>query len=113
MHVLQQCSGVEDPALSWFGSYLCDRTQAFYYNTQQSGPYRVNCGVPQESVLVPNELFAYTEELAALIGSYQLGQHLFTDDAQLMKLTCINNVATTIQTLQQCIKAIHQWCSSR
>ena len=30
-----------------------------------------------------------------------------------MKRTCINNVAATIQTLQQCIKAIHQWCSSK
>jgi len=47
MHVLQQRFGVESLALKWFGSYLCDRTQAFYHNTQQSGPYKVDCTVPQ------------------------------------------------------------------
>ena len=113
MHVLRRRFGIEGPALTWFGSYLCDRTQAFYYNTQQSGPYRVDCSVPQGSVLGPKEFIAYTEELAVLIDSYQLGQHLYADDAQLMKRTRINNVASTIQTLQQCIEAIHQWCSSR
>jgi len=35
MHVLQQRVGVEGPALTWFGSYLSDRTQAFHHNTQQ------------------------------------------------------------------------------
>ena len=113
MHVLQQRFGVKGPALTWFGLYLCDRTQAFYHNTQQSGPYRVDCSVPQGSVLDQRSFIAYKEELAVLIDSYQLGQHLYADDAQLMKRTCINNVATTIQTLQQCIEAIHQWCSSR
>ena len=108
IHVLQQRFGVEGPALTWFGSYLCCRTQAFYHNIQQSGPYRVDCSVPQGSVIGPKEFIAYTEELAVLINSYQLGQHLYADDAQLMKRTCINNVAATIQTLQQCIKAIHQ-----
>jgi len=91
MHVLQQHFGVEGPALTWFGSYLCDRTQAFYHNTQQSGPYRVNSNVPQGSVLGP-------KELAVLIDSYQLGQHLYADNAQLTKHTRINNVASTIQT---------------
>ena len=65
MRVLQQRFGVEGPALTWFGSYLSDRTQlAFYHNTQQSGPYRVDCSVPQGSVLGPKEFIAYTEELA-------------------------------------------------
>jgi len=101
MHILQQRFGVEGPALTWFGSFLCDRTQAFYHNKQQSGPYRVDCSVPQlGSVLGPKEFIAYTEELAVLIESDLLSQHLFADDAQLMKRTRINNVASTIHTLQ-------------
>ena len=59
-------------------------------------------------MLGPKEFIAYTEELAELIDSYHHGQHLYADDAQLMKRTCINNVAPTIQTLQQCIEAIHK-----
>jgi len=69
--------------------------------------------VPQGSVLCLKEFIAYTEELAVLIDSYQLGQPLYADDAQFMKCTRINNVASTIQTLQQCIEAIHKWSSSR
>jgi hypothetical protein len=42
-------------------------------------------------------------------GYHQLGQHLYADDAQLMKRTRINNVASTIQTLQQCIEAIQSF----
>jgi len=37
-------------------------------------PYRVDCSVPQGSVLGQKEFIAYTEELAVLIDSYQLGQ---------------------------------------
>ena len=73
MQVLQRRFGVEGPALTWFGSYLCDRTQAFCHNTQRSGPYRVDCNVSQGSVLGPKEFIAYTEELAELIDNYQLG----------------------------------------
>ena len=58
-------------------------------------------------MLGPKEFIAYTEELAVLIDSYQLGQHMYADDAQLMKRTRINNVASTILALQQCIEAIH------
>jgi len=100
MHVLQQRFGVKGPTLSRFGSYQCERTQAFYHNTQQSGPYRVDCSVPQWTVLRPKKFIAYTIELAVLIDSYQLGQHLYADDAQLMKRTRFHNVASTIQTLQ-------------
>ena len=64
-------------------------------------------------MLGPKESIAYTEKLTELIDNYQLGQHLYADDAQLMKRTRINNVAYTIQALQQCIEAIHKWCSSR
>ena len=60
MHVLQRRFGVEGLALIWFGSYLCDQTQAFCHNTQRSGPYRVDCSVPQGSVLGSKEFIAYT-----------------------------------------------------
>jgi len=113
LHVLNQRFGVDGQAITWFGSYLSNRTQAFHYNTQRSGPYTVDCSVPQGSVLGPKEFIAYTEELAELVDSYRLGHHLYADDTQLMKNTRIIDVSSTIQTLQQCIEAIHRWCASR
>jgi len=61
----------------------------------------------------PKEVIAYTEELAELIDSYQLGHHFYADDTQLMKNTRITDVSSTIETLQQCIEAIHRWFASR
>jgi hypothetical protein len=79
LHVLNQRFGIDGPALTWFGSYFSDRTQAFQYDTQRSGPYTVDCSVPQGSVLGPKEFIAYTEELAEIIDSCQLGHHLYAD----------------------------------
>ena len=62
MHVLQQRFEVEGPALTWFGSYMCDRTQAFCHDTRRSGPYGVDCSVPQGLVLGPKEFIAYTQK---------------------------------------------------
>jgi hypothetical protein len=56
LHILNQRFGVDGPALTWFDSYLSDRTQAFHHNTQQSGTYTADCSMPQGSVLGRNSL---------------------------------------------------------
>jgi len=113
LHVLNRRFGFDGQTITWFGSYLSNRTQAFHYNTQRSRAYTVDCSLPQASVLGPKEFIAYTEELAELIDSYRLVHHFYADDTQLMKNTRITDVSSTIQTLQQCIEAIHRWCTSR
>ena len=110
---MNQRFGVDGLALAWFGSYIADQTQVFHYVTQRSGPNIVNCSMPQGSVLGPKEFIVYTEELTELIDGYQLGHHLYADDTQLVKSTRIIDITPTIQTLQQCIEAIHKWCASR
>ena len=47
---------VEGRALKWFESYLCDRTQTYQVKDQQSRPRKVDCGVPQGSVLGPTKI---------------------------------------------------------
>jgi len=37
----------------------------------------------------------------------------YADDTQLLKRTRIDDIGSTIYRLQQCIEAIHGWCSSR
>jgi len=108
LHVLNQRFGVDGTALAWFDSYLCDRTQSFHYNTQRSGPYSVDCSVPQGSVLGPKEFIAYTEELAELSDGCQLGNHLYADDTQLMKYTRITDHHPVSAARHQ-----GQWCASR
>ena len=38
---------------------------------------------------------------------------MYANDTQLVKSTRIIDIMPTIQTLQQCVEAIHKWCASR
>ena len=50
---LQREAGVRGSVLSWFTSYLSDRTQRVIVNNTSSQPTALTCGVPQGSVLGP------------------------------------------------------------
>ena len=45
--------GLKDPAISWFSSYLSNRSQKVNLNGQTSDSRSVSCGVPQGSILGP------------------------------------------------------------
>ena len=45
--------GIKNISLKWFESYLTERTQYVTYNSIKSSRERVNCGVPQGSILDP------------------------------------------------------------
>ena len=94
-------------------SYLCQRSQTFCINGQQSGPLTVDCSVPQGSVLGPLEFIGYTADLADLINSHQLSHHLYADDTQVIASTTTANAELTVDRVQQCVAEIHRWCSSR
>ena len=113
LRVLRCRFGVTDAALSWCSSYLSQRTQTFSINAQLSGPHVVDCSVPQGSVLGPLKFNGYTEDLAVLIANYQLSYHLYADDTQLLGSTPTSTVQLTVDRLQSCVAAIHQWCCSR
>ena len=45
--------GIRGLRLEWFSSYLNDRTQQVLCNNQLSATLKINCGVPQGSILGP------------------------------------------------------------
>ena len=51
LSVLSSHFSVTSTALSWFQSYLSDRTQTFHFAGSQSPAFPVDCSVPQASVL--------------------------------------------------------------
>ena len=60
LSILPERFAVADAALSWFSSYLADRTQQFTYAGSCTPSFTVDCSVPQGSVLGPLEFVVYT-----------------------------------------------------
>ena len=64
---LEYSFDIQGKALSWFASYLSGRTQWIMINESQSKPFKLECGVPQDSCLGPLVFTLYTSELFEII----------------------------------------------
>jgi len=113
LQIMNRHFAVAGRALDWYQSYLCQRSQTFYINGQLSGPFLIDCSVPQGSVLSPLKFIGYTEDLADLLNSHQFSNHLYADDTQIIASTTTANAKSIVDQLQQCVAEIHRWCSSR
>ena len=78
----QHYFGISGPALSWFSSYLCNRTHAVTINSLQSEHTTLHYGVPQGSVLGPVLFILYTQPLFNLVIKHAVNHHAFADDKQ-------------------------------
>ena len=67
--------------LEWFRSYLTDRKQYVYYNSESSNLKPISCGVPQGSVLGPLLILIYINDLPNI--STDLKFFLFADDTNI------------------------------
>jgi len=75
LQIINRRLAVTGRALDWCQSYLCQHSQTFCINGQLSGPFLVDCSVPQG----PLKFIVYTEDLADLINSHQLSHHLYAE----------------------------------
>ena len=73
--------GVRDEAHGLLASYLRDREQYVVYGGVESERSRVQCGVPQGSVLGPLFFLLYVNDMVRV--SRDLGFVLFADDTNL------------------------------
>ena len=106
---LQYSYGISHTALSWFRSYLTERTQSVFVNNLNSSSEELLYGVPQGSVLGPVLFVLYTQPLASLIQSHSPEHQSFADDTQLELSTPPENINPAISSLELCITDIRIW----
>ena len=101
--------GFNGTVLSWFSSYLNERTQCVKIDNVLSSDVTLPYGVPQGSVLGPLLYTLYTAPLGKLIKNYDLKYHFYADDTQLYLSIEPSNVNDLIFTLEQCIEDVKAW----
>ena len=72
--------GIQDRALSWFKSYLKDRTYKIMVESESSEDIPLWCGVPQGSVLGPVMFTMYTAPLCRILRKHNVCYHKYADD---------------------------------
>ena len=101
--------GVDDKVLSWFQTYLEDRTQFVKVGKYSSSVVKMASGVPQGSVLGPILFAAYTSPVGDIIKSHGVQYHQYADDTQLHIAMRILNRDVTLLTLSECTAHVKYW----
>uniref|UniRef100_A0A8C6PS97 Reverse transcriptase domain-containing protein n=1 Tax=Nothobranchius furzeri TaxID=105023 RepID=A0A8C6PS97_NOTFU len=105
LHRLQSHVGVTGSALSWFTSYLSNRSKFFSLNNCRSDITPVTHGVPQGSVLGTLLFIIFMLPLGHIIRHRGLQFHRYADDSQLYLVTKNIN-STTVSTITNCLNAL-------
>ena len=113
LDVLQTRFGVVDNTLTWIGSYLSDRTQQVCIGQEKSAIYPMPYGVPQGSVLGPQQFIAYTEDMVEIFGRLDVTHHGYADDTQGLARSSPSNVNQIVSSLEHMVSDVGSWCASR
>ena len=88
---------VNDLSLSWFDSYLNNRTQQVTVNTSQSKAERIRSGVPQGSILGPLLFLIFINDLPLLcLKDAVRSVDLYADDTTLYEIGFDKDILETI-----------------
>lgn len=104
--------GVEGTALSWFKSYLTNRTQSVLINNEMSRRTPLNCGVPQGSKLGPILFNSYIAPLSKIARNHNIHDEKYADDEQLIlafQTKPLQNQMIAKKNIEKCIRGIQDF----
>ena len=99
-------------ALSWFPSFLRDRTQTVVINSQRSKTSLVTSGVLQGSVLGPILFLLYSANIGLIAEKNRSNFHSYADDSELYIHCIARDAAMTCLRVVLCITDIDNWMAS-
>ena len=97
--------GIRGPVLQWLTSYLNNRHQYVQYMNSKSDLLKVNCGVPQGSVLGPLLFLIYVNDLPDCLTSAK--GILFADDTSLY--TSSKNISELFNFMNSELSMLYDW----
>ena len=101
--------GISGTCLSWFRSYLSNRSQSVAIANRISPTKELYHGVPQGSVLKPILFALCIQPLSNLIKRHSLSVHLFADDIQIETSILPQHVHSAISYVETCIYDVKYW----
>ena len=97
--------GVERNSLTWFISYLTDRTQKCLVNGQLSNSVPITCGVPQRSKLGPLLFLVYINDLPNCLN--HTTARMYADDTSVSYAS--NSVEELENIMNSDLKNLNSW----
>ncbi len=100
-----RCLGFKASSVTWFKSYLSNRTQRTCVNNICSDSQHICCGVPQGSILGPLLFIIFINDLPSYMNHCHL--HLYADDTAL-SISAESNVELRVR-LAECLATAYNW----
>ena len=100
--------GVERNSLTWFISYLTDRTQKCLVNGQLSKSVPITCGVPQRSKLGPLLFLVYINDLPNCLN--HTTARMYADDTSVSYAS--NSVEELENIMNSDLKNLNSWLTT-
>ena len=102
---LEKRFGITETALSWFKSYLNDRTYKVKINNAFSSSQTLKYGVPQGSILGPILYSLNVAEIEDIAKYYKINIHVYADDVILYAKN------SQLSNLNECLNQVKKWAS--
>ena len=109
---LESTFGISGVALSWFESYLSDRTQSVMVDGLMSTPIPLVFGVPQGSVLGPVLFTLYSQTLSDVIACHSCDYHKHADDTEISDSAPPSDFTSAQSNIRSCMSDTLSWMQS-